>query len=286
MHRVPMRQEARTGPRCPCGPDTHKVVELNITPSRSLPSVAAHRPKHLASLTLVVVALAVALTGCVQAQAPARGSVGVRAAESNLTPMNADATGVIYLQGNQTLKDMHVRGHIYWRSDGGTMTVENSILEGGYGSWGMISGEGTGHLIIRDSTVRWRPGHTNPQNSANGSGAVHGANWRLTIERADISGLGDGVKVAQDNSSITDSWIHDLLIIQGFTHNDCIHVTGGTNLSFLRNRLECSATQNASNSAIFFSKMFPIGTAYVEGNYMDSSMPKGLRLTVTYLSLM
>lgn len=242
---------------------------ISTTSAPSLSSSATRRRAvPLAVLAGLVVVLLAMAGGCVTPAAPAPGSVGVRAPEASLTPVNGDAAGMVYLQGTQTLSGVYVRGHIYWKADGGTLTIENSVVEGGYGSWGVISGEGGGRLVIRDATIRYRPGGPRPNPNAVGSGAVHSYGWQTVIERSSISGMGDGVKIDTDGSSITDSWIHSLAVIPGLTHNDCVQVSGGTNLSFLRNRMECGTAPGNSNSAIFFQGR-GIGTVYVEQNVMS-----------------
>jgi hypothetical protein len=103
-----------------------------------------------------------------------------------------------------------------------------------------------------------------------GAGAIHTGGTETHLLRVDLSGWGDGVKVGTSNSSIVDTWCHNLFVEPGFTHNDCVHVNAGSNLTFRGNRFEAPLALNASNAAIFFPKYTAAGTsAIVEGNYFE-----------------
>ena len=236
-------------------------------------SRARRRTRRAAVLTTVAsIAVAVPLAAGGMLSSAGAGpvaphSVGVLTPNS-LTTLSAGAGGVISLNGTQTIRNTYVRGHIYWNSQGGTLTIENSIIEGGYGSWGILSGDGTGRLVITDSTFRWRAGTPPPSTGAIGSGAVQSYSWETDILRADISGLGDGVKIGTSNSSIVDSWIRDLAVVQGLTHNDCVQIAAGTNIEIRGNRMDCPNVTNSGNSAIFLQGS-GIGTVTIEDNYLS-----------------
>lgn len=100
-----------------------------------------------------------------------------------------------------------------------------------------------------------------------------GVQWsNFTLRRMDISRTFDGIK-AQGNVVIEDSYIHDLYSFRdkdagagGYSHNDCIQISTGTNILIQRNWLD----NCGFNSAIFIDPdQGPIDNVTVQHNYLN-----------------
>ena len=152
----------------------------------------------------------------------------------------------------------------------GTLTIRNSIIEGGNGSWQSIMLRDTGNrLELSDSTVRWNPAQRQVPGSGPGSIQVTGRH-SMHIVRNDISGMPDGIQASGDDIVITDNWIHDPAVLgtgAESTHNDGIQLyEGSSNVQFSRNRIEIGSVEGHSNGAIFIAGA---STGTVSYNYLD-----------------
>jgi len=139
-----------------------------------------------------------------------------------------DIHGFVYVQApNVTLEDSIVRG--------GTPTTSVGLVNDTLAS--------ATNFVLRDSELV----PSNPNVYIDG---IHGANY--TAIRVNIHGTVDGAKMFGDNSTIEESWIHDLQYFSsdpyqggGPTHNDDVQVLGGHNLRIVNNTLS-----GGNNSAI------------------------------------
>jgi hypothetical protein len=139
-----------------------------------------------------------------------------------------DIHGFVYVQApNVTLEDSIVRG--------GTPTTSIGLVNDTLAS--------ATNFVLRDSELV----PSNPNVYIDG---IHGANY--TAIRVNIHGTVDGAKMFGDNSTIEESWIHDLQYFSsdpyqggGPTHNDDVQVLGGHNLRIVNNTLS-----GGDNSAI------------------------------------
>jgi hypothetical protein len=126
------------------------------------------------------------------------------------------------------------------------VTIKNSILRGGVATSdiGIVNAiYGTHNVVIEDSEIV-------PEYPSAYIDGVTGGGY--TLRRVDIHGTVDGAKIFGDNTTITQSWIHDLTHYasdpnQGgaASHNDDVQVLGGRNLLISGNTLV-----GASNSAM------------------------------------
>ncbi len=152
----------------------------------------------------------------------------------------------------------------------GTLTIRNSIIEGGNGSWQTIMLRDTGNrLELSDSTLRWNPAQEQKPGSGPGSIQVTGQH-SMRIVRNDISGMPDGIQASGDDIVITDNWIHDPAVLgigPESTHNDGIQLyEGSSNVQFARNRIEIGSVEGHSNGAIFIAGA---SSGVVSDNYLD-----------------
>jgi len=152
----------------------------------------------------------------------------------------------------------------------GTLTIRNSIIEGGNGGWQTIMLRDTGNrLELSDSTLRWNPAQVQEPGSGPGSIQITGRH-SMRIVRNDISGMPDGIQASGDDITITDNWIHDLAVLgtgPESTHNDGIQLyEGSSNIQFARNRIEIGSVEGHSNGAVFIAGA---STGIVADNFLD-----------------
>jgi hypothetical protein len=193
---------------------------------------------------------------------PEPGSVGFLGDPGELLPVSRDTKpprGTTWRDGSLVVKrkdfvldGVYLRGGIDFYGTG-TLTVRNSIIEFGYGSWVTIVGRTSGATLdVRDSTLRWRP-DTEPALDS-GAGIQVLEQVRVVALRNDISGTTDAIQAAADDSHVEGNWIHDLALVGRFpdnSHNDGIQVYGGRNLRISRNRIEIGSDGEHQNAAVF-----------------------------------
>lgn len=208
--------------------------------------------------------------------APAPGTVGYRGPVSALTvidsPANAPAGtkwtgGILSVSARDLVLDgVYVKGGIEFNGSG-TLTIRNSIIEGG-GSWMVVVGFANGcNLDISNSTLRWKAGSTPPQGI--GAGAIHGY-CKLRAVGNDISGTPDGIQLGEGNSLIEGNWIHDLALLGRYpnnTHNDGIQLYGGSGIVIRNNRIDIGWDGEHQNGAIFFQGRFT--APVIAGNWLS-----------------
>jgi hypothetical protein len=215
---------------------------------------------------------------------PRPGQVGYTGDPSKLTVIDGRgavpagsqwSSGQLQVPGdNVKLDHAFVKGGIVY-SGKGTLTVSNSIVEGNKDSWSVIMGD-SGHLDIRDTTVRWKAGDPGPDRW--GNGAIHGDST-VTVVRCDISGTPDGVQNGPGKSRFEQNYIHDMVRRGEYpnaTHNDGIQSYGGPDLIIRYNRIDISGPNGLAydgqhqNGAVFIapSGASPSSGLQVVGNYL------------------
>jgi len=171
-------------------------------------------------------------------------------AGTTLTKRSGDIT--ITTPGT-VLENVDLDGYVKVQAD--NVTIRNSILRGGVkattGKALVMNWNGAKNLVIKDTTLIAR----------NPSAYVDGISGKdLTVQRVDVSGVVDAVKVIGSNVSITDSVFHDAYHLasgvtyqaDGSTHNDGVQVEGGGNIAISGNKITgfytsaIMVTQNAA----------------------------------------
>jgi hypothetical protein len=199
---------------------------------------------------------------------PAAGSVGYRGDVSALTTITSAAaaptgsyfdTQYGYLQVNAndfTLDHVYIKGCLDFYGSG-TLTVTNSIIEGGYGTWCGVNSRADGAVVkMSDTTVRWKA--SSAPDVGNGAGGIKAmGDTVFQLARNDISGFADGIHVAGQNNIIEYNYIHDLALTgtTGATasHNDGLQVFYAPNLTLRYNRIDLNGFDGLhQNAALFF----------------------------------
>lgn len=217
---------------------------------------------------------------------PAPGQVGHRGSESDLQVIDAThpgpagtrfSGGVLQVTGSSVVLDgVLVRGGIDFGGSG-TLTIRDSVVEGNRSSYSPIMGRNpAGHVLVSDTTIRWRAGDTGPARW--GNGAIHGDS-RFTVVRCDISGTPDGIQTGSDGSLFEQNHIHDLAVFGSYpdnTHNDGIQSYGGRDVTIRYNRIDIRDPAGRAydgthqNAALFFmpDSSSPSVGLQVVGNFL------------------
>lgn len=164
-----------------------------------------------------------------------------------------------------------IKGSVYWNGTG-TITVTNSIIQGGTGTaWYALLGHNTNvAMVVKDSTVGWLPGQTMP------GGVDAGPVWSLQggtidVERCDISGMSQGLDPGA-NSVVKDNWIHDLYqngTASSPTHLDGIYSQGGGNILIQGNYVDVPV-RGDTTAAIFIQDRGSTDTGIsIQNNYLN-----------------
>jgi hypothetical protein len=144
-----------------------------------------------------------------------------------------------------TYSGLDIHGFVYVQAP--NVTIEKSIIRGGTPttSVGLVNdvvAAGT-NFTLRDSELV----PSTPNVYIDG---IHGANY--TAIRVNIHGTADGAKMFGDNSTVEESWIHDLTAFAsdpyqggGASHDDDVQVLGGHDLTIINNTLS-----GGNNSAV------------------------------------
>jgi hypothetical protein len=161
-------------------------------------------------------------------------------AKGTLTKQTGDVT--ITTNGT-TLADVEIAGQVTVRADNVTLrnVKVNSLAYWGVYNYGL-------NLTIVDSTLIA---------GAGSQASLAGDN--ITATRVDIYGAGDGAKLGS-NSTLVDSYIHDLGGAAQGAHNDGIELTGALNTRVEHNSI---LNQNSQTSALMLSEYYGTGTANV-----------------------
>lgn len=165
--------------------------------------------------------------------------------------------------GRLTLDHVFIHGGVYFTGVG-TVTVTQSVIEGGGGSeWYTFYAAAeqpltASKLVFRDSTLRWSAAHDYP------SGYDAAPIWSrgaqpLDVQRCDVSGMPQGLG-ATSGSVIRNNYIHGL--VQNSTdpakptHLDGIFSQGGSNILIQGNYVD-TPKRNPSDvtAAMFFQNV-------------------------------
>jgi len=169
------------------------------------------------------------------------------------------------------LDGVYVKGGVDFYG-AGVLTISNSIIEGGYGSWLMIMlRDHGGSLRLTNSTLRWKAGGSPSAGSGSGCVQVSGGHDDVLISGCDISGNPDGIQVAGNRWNISDNIIHNLAMVGVYpnnTHNDGIQMYNGTGHVISGNTIDIGAVKPYSNSPIFLQGS-SIGTVAISNNFLN-----------------
>jgi hypothetical protein len=187
-----------------------------------------------------------------------------------------DGTQLATVTGNQTFGSSYngqtISGkdfHGYVLVTGSNITFKNCIFRGGTpnGNNALLDTQSSGAsgIVVQDSEFA-------PTTPAATIDDIYAAN--LTLLRVDVHGGVDGIK-ASDNTTIQDSFIHDLSYFAsdpnqggGPTHNDTIQILDGNNIVVRHNNLTANITD--ANSAIQITQDFGlVGAVLLDKNWAD-----------------
>lgn len=108
------------------------------------------------------------------------------------------------------------------------------------------------------------------------------------VVRVDIHHVGVGVN-ANGNNIVKDSWIHDLVVEgdpgSGGTHNEPILSNGGTNMTFVGNRLDAGTQPNMTGALVLLGDFAQIRDVLVQSNLLEGggySLYAGSELSKPY----
>lgn len=120
------------------------------------------------------------------------------------------------------------------------------------GAWYVIAvDENTSGTLIEDVEIDGL--------GANGAKGIYGS--PVTVRRANIHGVEDGVQLWAD-SSVEDSWIHDLAA-PGSPHYDGVEIDGGSDITVRHNNIDVPG----ANSAVMIDNYYgPVDNVTVDGN--------------------
>lgn len=215
---------------------------------------------------------------------PAAGTVGYRGTTAALTTISSAAaapagtyydTQYGYLQVNAdniTLDHVYIKGCLDFYGSG-TLTVTNSVIEGGYGTWCGINSRADGAIVkISDSTIRWKSGSVPGLN--NGAGGIKAMGDTIfQLQRNEITGFADGIHVAGPNNVIEYNHIHDLALTgtteADASHNDGLQVFYAPNLILRFNRIDLNGFDGTHQNAALFFQGDSFTTPQMYGNYFN-----------------
>ncbi len=147
---------------------------------------------------------------------------------------------------------LDVHGTIHVRAD--DVTIRDSrVTSSDY--WPILLEPDHHGLVVTDTTV---------VGSGSCQAGIGTRNYHAI--RLDVHGCGDGAK-AGDDTTIEDSWFHDLLVTPG-SHNDGIQVGAGDHIMIRGNRISAPTGQT---SAIMIGPDYgtPISDVRIEDNRLD-----------------
>ncbi|MCZ7525048.1 MAG: hypothetical protein M5U14_00835 [Acidimicrobiia bacterium] len=155
------------------------------------------------------------------------------------------------------VEDVDVAGPIYVRAS--NVTIRNFRATN-------VVQEGGGGMVLEDGEIH---GNNDPDFRADG---IVWADY--TLRRVNVHHVHDGLK-GHGDVLVEDSWIHDLNRFTGagsgaggYSHNDCLQVSSGSNITVRRSRLE----RCGYNGAIFVDPdQGPINNVLVEDSYLQGS---------------
>ncbi|MCU1458699.1 MAG: hypothetical protein JWL73_2791, partial [Actinomycetia bacterium] len=170
-----------------------------------------------------------------------------------------DSGPITVTEAGTVISNVRVNGTITIAAD--NVTVRNFVAGNVVQS---TKGAGVRNTVLENGTINGGNSTTN---------TTDGVAWsNYTARNLDISKSFDGMK-AFGNVTIENCWIHDLNMLRGdqygaggYSHNDGIQTSAGTNITIRDNRIE----RPGANSAIFIdSDQGRIDDVQITGNYLD-----------------
>lgn len=193
------------------------------------------------------------------------GSSNTGAPSGTLRVINGDLK--ITTRGT-VLDGVDIRGYVSIQAD--DVTIRNSVIRGGAAPSTdralVMAWWGYKNLVIEDTTLV-------PSAPSVYTDGISGSNF--TARRLDISGVVDPVKVIGNNVTVVDSWLHDTFHSRndptqsdGFTHDDSVQITGGSNILLRGNLME-----DSHNAAIMVSQGYAITSQVrIESNWLGDGV--------------
>ncbi len=209
---------------------------------------------------------------------------------------NWDASEGFVCSGTLTFDHAYFRSGIYWDSDG-TLTIKNSIIEGGtpngVGKYFVRAFNTNCTVSIEDSTIRWS---TAPYNYARPTATIAAANTHSAVEancrqkmyRNDIRDADSAFLAYRDDDAYVQNYYHDVRRIrqgdEAVTHNDAVFLGDGDRILIQQNYFDlgydgdkgngCGGNYGGSQSAGLFWQLQPgsvkIDATKVYANFLSS----------------
>jgi hypothetical protein len=161
---------------------------------------------------------------------PDRWNTGFQGNPTTLPTIN----GKTYQTPGEVIENVRIVDAI--RPDAANIIIRNCIILGGH--FGVAATENATNLIVEDCTVI----------GGNNCGITLDGPTGAIVRRCNISGGADGMKVRGTNLEVSDTYIHDLAVVAGESHNDGIQCGSGTGLVFRHNSI---ASPDTSCIAMF-----------------------------------
>ena len=205
----------------------------------------------VAILSLIAAGLAACSSSTAPRYQPVAPSPGIQPTSANTgvpagTRLREHKGDLVITKAGSAYDSLDVQGFVFVRAP--NVTITRSIIRGGVadsdtGLVNDVSPRGT-HFLITDSDLV--PAH--PSVEIDG---IKGSNY--TALRLDIHGTVDGAKVFGNDTTIENSYIHDLVLYPsdpdqqgGPTHNDGVQVLGGSNIHITDNTLSIATEERTA----------------------------------------
>lgn len=174
-----------------------------------------------------------------------------------------------FSQTNLSLDHVWVKGSMYWTGTG-TLTITNSIIEGGGGLPYSLWVDSASNVVASDTTFRYSGSFPTNSDSANVAG---GARFHQSYTRCEFTGQPHGIELTANNDLIDSCWIHDLTWNATFDpHLDGIFVFGGTGIQIKKTYINVNDANSVhTTAAIFMQNTFGYGISgiTVDGCYLN-----------------
>jgi hypothetical protein len=162
-----------------------------------------------------------------------------------------------------TYSNLDVQGSVIVKAAG--VTLSNIKIEPSGGDFA-VRNMSSGHVTLTDCDLG--------PSSSSGHGIQAAVVFSdYTLNRCDVHGTADGLK-ANGNTTITNSWIHDLYCDGSYNHPDGIQVSAGSNVLIRHNTIDnqCRDASGAPHLGVsdvmIKSDQGPISNVSLDGNKM------------------
>ena len=139
------------------------------------------------------------------------------------------------------------------------VTIRNSKING------LVSARGVSGLLLQRVEVAGPGGTAGAMDPAVGYSG-------FTCDGCNVHGWGKGFMLDGD-VTITNSWVHDMPVsgdpANGGSHNEAILSLGGSNFTFVNNRLDAGSAGNFSASLALYNQWGSITNALIQGNLFN-----------------